>query len=554
MNTNNTSKTMGNVGAERSVLALWLTGQEMNEKPPSPKLFWNPANKEIAMAITAMHGNSGISTMSVHDWIQRNVPNPVCNITAVGDLASATLSFATYTTDLALLYELSARREVLGVTEAISSRALSEESIRDLICWGTQIFEEIGNNIHGKSTKGGDIISAAELQGVDTLRENPDEIFKARYLCRGSALLLISNTGQGKSTLIYQGAFSWALGLEAFGLIPAGPLTTLIIQAENDQDELAEMIQGATVGEFACQLTTAQIQEAGSRVLFRTETSAVGSDFFRRVRKTLASLQKGGTRIDLLVIDPVLSYLGGDPSKADVVSPWLRQGLQQVMEEYNLATILIAHTAKPQIKRNGSFGSPVDDYYAALGSVEWVNYARASLLLKPMGGGMFELRAGKRGARLKWRDREGRPAYVKRIAHANDGGMYWRIPSDEEFEVAVSSTTGRRRDPSIDEFIKIFAQTYEGTDGKASTLSANEMKVEFAVNGWIKDNYAGIRDRAVALGYIKQVPGYGGSTKRYAIKAIADRITKEQDERLKQEAEERKALKQKRLRGISDED
>jgi hypothetical protein len=56
------------------------------------------------------------------------------------------------------------------------------------------------------------------------------------------------------------------------------------------------------------------------------------------------------------------------------------------------------------------------------------------------------------------------------------------------------------------------------------------------------------------LGYIKQVPGYGGSTKRYAVKAVADRITKDQDERSKQEAEERKALKQKRLRGICDED
>ena len=120
MNTNNTSKTMGNAEAERSVLALWLTGQEMNEKPPSPKLFWGPANKEIAMAITAMHGHSGISTMSVYDWIQRNVPNPVCNITAVGDLASATLSFATYTTDLALLYELSARREVFSEISGLS--------------------------------------------------------------------------------------------------------------------------------------------------------------------------------------------------------------------------------------------------------------------------------------------------------------------------------------------------------------------------------------------------------------------------------------------------
>src|SRR6266496_1400301 len=66
------------------------------------------------------------------------------------------------------------------------------------------------------------------------------ELIQSRYLCRGGSLLLCGATGIGKSSLALQLPMLWALGRGDFGLVPTSPLKTLIIQAENDDGDIAE--------------------------------------------------------------------------------------------------------------------------------------------------------------------------------------------------------------------------------------------------------------------------------------------------------------------------
>jgi len=396
-------------------------------------------------------------------------------------------------------------------------------------------------------------MTAAELLSLEVPEQNPAEIFRDRFLCRRSAMLFISNTGQGKSTLAYQGAYSWASGREAFGLRPARPLTILVIQAENDEQDLSEMLKGAKTGMINAGFSDEEAAMAGKSVIFINENGATEADFFRRLREILRRLHKQGRLIDLIVIDPVLSYLGGDTNKAQDVTRWLRGGVQRILDEFNLAALLICHTAKPSRAQNGQKGSAVEDWYAALGSVEWINYPRASMLLKPVAPGYFELRAGKRGSRLRWKDKNGAPTYIMRLAHANDGGIYWRIPNEEEFEEALAGAGKRKRPPTVEELVALFHSTYEGIDGMASTMTGKEIQEEVRRKGWLKDSYAGVRDRAEALGMIKKIAWVRGNEKRYAITPIADRINRERDNQLKDGEKQSKIMKQKNLKGMGDE-
>ena len=77
---------------------------------------------------------------------------------------------------------------------------------------------------------------------------DPDELLKYRFLSRGGGMLLVGPTGAGKSALAMQAKILWALGREAFGFKPARPLKSLLVQAENDDGDLAEMRDGVMRG------------------------------------------------------------------------------------------------------------------------------------------------------------------------------------------------------------------------------------------------------------------------------------------------------------------
>jgi len=396
-------------------------------------------------------------------------------------------------------------------------------------------------------------MSAGELRTAQRVQADPSEIFKDRFLCRGGGMLLVSNTGQGKSTLICQAAYLWACGREAFGLKPTRPIKTLIIQAENDKGDLEEMVQGVEKGFSSNHLTSEDVSWGDSNLRIITESSCTGHEFLEKTRLILAEFRNEGFHPDLLVIDPVISYLGGDPSKAEIVSAFLRTGINPLGVDFNLATICVAHTSKPANQSRPGLRTPTEDVYSALGSVEWANWARAILVLKPQGGGMFELKAVKRGARLGWKTPVGDRTYVQRLAHAKDG-IYWVTPTDEEFQKRVDMAAGGNRLPDADEFLALFPTTLEGLDGLGSTLTAGMLKAEFKKRRWHKDSYASLRDEAEGRGDIAPLPGCKHNEKRYARSKIIPQIIKAQEKRkqeeekkMREEAEAKSRLHQKDL-------
>lgn len=78
--------------------------------------------------------------------------------------------------------------------------------------------------------------------------EDKDSILGNRYLCRGGSCVIVAQTSAGKSSLGMQMAVVFALGLPFFGLKPRKPLKSIIVQAENDLGDTAEMFQGVLLG------------------------------------------------------------------------------------------------------------------------------------------------------------------------------------------------------------------------------------------------------------------------------------------------------------------
>jgi hypothetical protein len=280
-----------------------------------------------------------------------------------------------------------------------------------------------------KNTVPSDIKPAVFARTLDELRRplmnDAQEVLKTRYLCKGGGMLLVGPTGIGKSSLSMQMMICWALGRPLFGIEPARPLTSLIIQAENDEGDMAEMRDGVYSG---LNLTVEDRTLASSRIFVVDENTRTSEEFFNDTVKPMLREIKP----DLLWIDTALAYLGGDNNSQQAVGAFLRNQLSPLLTEFNCAAVVVHHTNKPYTGNDRR--RPVDSSYSAAGSAEWMNWSRAVLTMKKTEvNSVFELKADKRGNRLGWKEADNTTtAYNKFIAHCKDPGTICWVDVEPE--------------------------------------------------------------------------------------------------------------------------
>ena len=268
---------------------------------------------------------------------------------------------------------------------------------------------------------------------------DPKELIKHRFLYRGGIALLCGPTGIGKSSFLMQLAIYLAAGQALFGIEPGDTfaghgMKILLIQAENDEGDLAEMRDGVLAG---CEtLTPEQKALACANIKTITLTDKTSDKF----AGTLALLLDGAGPFDLVLVDPAFAYLGGDSNSQRDVSHFMRELLNPLVQAHGVGLILAHHTNKP-LRGKEKEGWAAGDYaYLGAGSAEWINPARAALAIRSVGSeSVFELRAAKRGKRLRWTDAEGAGTTVQHIAHHGEPGVIcWRSATPEE----VAEVTG----------------------------------------------------------------------------------------------------------------
>ena len=256
----------------------------------------------------------------------------------------------------------------------------------------------------------------------------------------GDGRFLLDNfTVTHNSSLSVQSAACWCNLKPFFGIRPSKSLRTVIIQAENDDGDVAEMRDGVCAG---LRLTEEERYNFFSSVFIYSATKGVvGDRFCKELVRPLLDLHDP----DLLMIDPMLSFVGGNVKEQEVVGNFLRGSLNPVLFEHECGMVGYHHTNKPQSGKEKQSWTNGELAYLGTGSAEWANWARAVLSLQSMGKpGFYKLHAAKRGARIGWQNNGGELIYERYIAWSRDGAIYWREPTMDE--IAMLEGTGEEDD------------------------------------------------------------------------------------------------------------
>lgn len=269
-----------------------------------------------------------------------------------------------------------------------------------------------------------------DLQSLEEFDRNndPNAVLGRRWLCRGGSLLMVGQSGTGKSSLMMQGAISWAIGRNFFGITTKKPLRTLILQAENDKGDVAESFIDSING---ARLTIAEKERLKENLFIYRDTVSSGDAFIRMLRELILKHQA-----DIVFVDPLLSFAGIDISEQEQASQFLRHGISPILLETGAILVAMHHTGKPKSAKDKEGQTIADLAYSGLGSSEFTNYFREVAVLARVPGEepIYKFGLTKRRGRAYLSDENGTFTGEITIRHS-------RQPNTINWEYAKDPTT-----------------------------------------------------------------------------------------------------------------
>jgi len=261
-----------------------------------------------------------------------------------------------------------------------------------------------------------------------------------RFLCRGYPAWLIGMAGIGKSSLHAQFAVNWGINMPCFGITPVKACRILIIQAENDRGDAAEMIQGVLSSMGIDEFSNPELFElCNQNIVILTERYTTGPAFCEWLHKKIQ-----WHKADIVFVDPFLSFAGIEVSRQKECTELLRHHLNPILHETGCVLFATHHTGKPKSNKMDRKGWTVFDYaYEGIGSSELINWARAAMVLLPIDERHFELKLAKRGWRAgaihpATNDGNCEPTTSVFLRHSV-GKIFWeQIPPPEGIEEQAS--------------------------------------------------------------------------------------------------------------------
>jgi RecA-family ATPase len=276
---------------------------------------------------------------------------------------------------------------------------------------------------------------------IDYDPENdPDNLIGDRWIRRGSSMLFVGQSGCGKSSMAFYQGLRWAIGSDWFGCQPVRPLKVAYVQAENDIADQHDALKGAAQMVFGSDWRNG-LRRAD--MLFFREAVRTGAEFTTMLRRLIRK-----TKVDIVYIDPLLSYIGGNPSDIEVCANFTRHLLQPIMMETGVVIVLVHHFPKPKGKDDKP-ESVADMAYSGFGSSDLTNWAREVIVLKEVGFNQprrFMLGMAKRGDRSGLKDKNGNKT-GSIVIQRGVGTISWDYAPPEQFVVDKSAAkkpwTGR---------------------------------------------------------------------------------------------------------------
>ena len=209
-------------------------------------------------------------------------------------------------------------------------------------------------------------------------------------------MFLVAPSGQGKSSAVMQAMVCWCCGRPAFDIQCCEPLRITLIQAEDDDGDLADM---ARVCEHLF-LTTSEREQITQNAWIETVNDKIGAQAVLIIDQILDQRP-----CDLLILNPYTAYLGGSIMDDEANSAFLRADLQRLANKHDCALLIVHHTPKTNFRGKTEKWSIMDWMYSGAGAAVLTNWARAIMAIDPMGESrIFRFIAAKRGARIGWEE------------------------------------------------------------------------------------------------------------------------------------------------------
>jgi hypothetical protein len=273
-------------------------------------------------------------------------------------------------------------------------------------------------------------------------KEDPTTILgNHRWLCKGGSLLIVGQSGTGKSSLMMQAAVHWCLGRDFFGIKPARALRAIVLQAENDAGDISEALQDVIAGAYIDADERATLRD--HLAIFR-DTVSTGTTFTAALRQLVID-----QRADIVFVDPLLSFAGIDVSDQEQASKFLRHDLAPILLETGAVLVAMHHTGKPKASSDKEGHTVADLAYAGLGSSEFTNWFREVAVLFRCQGEepIYKFGLTKRRGRAGLKDTEGAFKGEIYIRHAAEKGVirweYSQPPSQSATDPATRHSDSR---------------------------------------------------------------------------------------------------------------
>lgn len=427
--------------AERHLLGVLIRDALPFPKDLAPSDFAEPKLQDVAYAIQAVEDQGGqadeLSTILYLRSTTFDSPDAfVSSLTTDVGYSLYNPAWAAEVRRRSLL------REIAETTAKANALALDPAADPETVLAFTAGQLKSATDRAAKPNAG---LVAMDLEALESFdrKADPNCVIGSRWMCRGYSCLLISQSGVGKSSFSLQFMISLALKKSFFGIEGKRPLKVLFLQNENDEGDVAEAYQDITAG---MNLHIPERQALKENLTIYRLKRVTGQAFLDKMRE-LIRLHAA----DVVVVDPLMAFIGIPVTDQEAMTDWCRQGLDSVLTETGAVLFAVHHTTKPRSAKDKEGQTAADLAYAGAGASELVNYVRDAAVLERCAGEepIFKFSLTKRRGRSDLRDNNGDFApsiYVRHSPHR--GVIRWErsVPPTTDSDSSPAKGSRRRFD------------------------------------------------------------------------------------------------------------
>jgi RecA-family ATPase len=291
------------------------------------------------------------------------------------------------------------------------------------------------------------------------------------FLEVGSFVMLIGPSYAGKSTLVAQLSIYLAIGRSWLFFKAERTLRLMVVQAEDAENKLIRM--GQMFKRMG--LTQSQIKTASENTAILTIRDLQDSSAIKEIERHALVFKP-----DILIINPMTSYLSGSVYKDEVINRFLRVELTPMLDRLNMSAIVVHHPPKPVLNSKEPKDLTAFEFqYGGAGMAALTNAPRGNMFLVHTDGDVFKLSVGKGFEDLGTKE----TTVFLRRSKDEDGIMLWEECDQQAAQAATEKQQTRKQTKRqthfvpYDRLLKVLKPTQKYSPDKIVELAKKELNM-----------------------------------------------------------------------------